>query len=50
MIQTLDPAFDLLKKVEGKNVILCFGTTGCGKSTMLNSVIHGAGALEMKTH
>ena len=47
MVKTLRPAFEMLKKIEGKNLIICFGTTGSGKSTMLNSLIYGADALEL---
>lgn len=31
-----------------QNVILAIGTTGCGKSTMLNSLIWGPKSLSMK--
>ena len=48
MVLTLRPAFELLEGIKGKNVILCFGTTGCGKSTMLNSLIYGSSKLEKK--
>ena len=46
LVETLRPAFELLEVIKGKNVIICFGNTGCGKSTMLNSLIHGSKSLK----
>ena len=45
LVYTLDPAYKLLEKYKGRSLILCFGTTGCGKSTMLNSVVFGSDSL-----
>ena len=33
------------KLIDSKNVILALGNTGCGKSTMLNSMINGPESL-----
>lgn len=41
MVYTLRPSFEYLEQIRGKNVVVCFGTTGCGKSTMLNSLLYG---------
>lgn len=35
-----------LSEIEGKEVIICLGLTGCGKSTMLTSLVYGPGSLE----
>lgn len=37
-----------LVKAKGQNVILAVGSTGCGKSTMLNALIWGPESLEPK--
>jgi predicted GTPase len=44
----LEEAFKFLQKIEGKNIILAVGNTGCGKSTMLTSLMYGPEALELK--
>lgn len=47
LVYTLRPAFELLSEIQDKNVILCFGTTGCGKSTMLNSLVFGSDQMQI---
>ena len=46
LVYTLEPAYKLLEPYKGRSLILCFGTTGCGKSTMLNSVLYGSSSLQ----
>jgi predicted GTPase len=46
LVYTLEPAYKLLEPYKGRSLILCFGTTGCGKSTMLNSVLYGSNTLQ----
>lgn len=41
----LQVIFKQLKMIDSKNVILALGNTGCGKSTMLNSLINGSDSL-----
>ena len=41
----LQVIFQQLKTIDSKNVILALGNTGCGKSTMLNSLINGSDSL-----
>ena len=43
----LERAFKNLKKLQNKNIILAVGNTGCGKSTMLTSLMYGPESLEM---
>ena len=47
-VNTLQKAFKTIQSLEGKSVILCLGYTGCGKSTMLNSLLHGSDKLVTK--
>ena len=42
----LERAFKNLKKLQSKNIILAVGNTGCGKSTMLTSLMYGPESLE----
>ena len=48
LYQCLKYAFSHLDEVENKDVIVAIGNTGCGKSTMLNSLIHGCDAMYEK--
>lgn len=48
IVTILEEAFKFLQKIEGKNIILAVGNTGCGKSTMLTSLMYGPEALEIK--
>ena len=41
IVLILEEAFKYLSKIEGKNIILAVGNTGCGKSTMLTSLMYG---------
>lgn len=47
-VNTLQKAFKTIQSLDGKSVILCLGYTGCGKSTMLNSLLHGSDKLVSK--
>ena len=49
IVKVLTEGFKALEKIRGANVILVIGNTGCGKSTMLSSLLKGANALENKT-
>lgn len=44
-VRTLQKAFQNLEYLKGKNIILALGYTGCGKSTMLNSLLFGPESL-----
>ena len=37
-----------LSSAHNQDVVLAIGTTGCGKSTMLNALIWGPASLEVK--
>ena len=37
-----------LNQIEGKEVILAIGQTGCGKSTMLTALVYGPQALQQE--
>lgn len=45
----LEKAFAYVDIVRGGSTIIALGNTGCGKSTMLTSLIYGPEALEVKT-
>ena len=45
LVCTLRPAYNKMKPLEGRSLILCFGSTGSGKSTMLNSLLYGSESL-----
>ena len=49
-MKCLEFAFSQLDNVNGHNLILAIGNTGCGKSTMLNSLIHGSHVLKEVEH
>ena len=42
LYEYLVEAFEYIDKVRGQQCIIAFGNTGCGKSTMFNSLIHGS--------
>ena len=42
----LEEAYKTLNKVNQSNLILAVGNTGCGKSTMMTSLMFGVDALE----
>lgn len=48
MILILEQAFKTLKNVNDGNLILAIGNTGCGKSTMMSSLMFGSEALEIR--
>lgn len=48
LVMILEEAYKMLNEVNHANLILAIGSTGCGKSTMLNSLMFGADSLEMK--
>ena len=47
LIEVTKIALDQLNEIiDGSDVILTYGFTGCGKSTMINSLIFGSKALQ----
>lgn len=48
LVSILKWAFEKVKCVEGQDVVVALGNTGCGKSTMFTSLIYGSDALELK--
>jgi ABC-type dipeptide/oligopeptide/nickel transport system ATPase component len=44
----LSEGFKFLHQIQGANIVLVIGNTGCGKSTMLSSLLKGPDALELK--
>lgn len=48
LVMILDEAYKTLTNINHANLILAIGSTGCGKSTMLTSLMFGSDALEMK--
>ena len=44
----LEKAFLNLKQLENKDIILAIGNTGCGKSTMLTSLMYGPQSLKLQ--
>lgn len=48
LVETLRSAFQLLEVINGKNVIICLGNSGCGKSTILNSIVYGSDSLKLE--
>lgn len=46
IVSILKAALIDLEKIEDKDIILVLGNTGCGKSTMLNSLLLGSDCLE----
>ena len=45
IIKTVRPAFVNIDALKGRSLVLCLGTTGCGKSTMLNGLLYGVETL-----
>lgn len=48
LIPLLDLIFETFNMVEGADLLLSVGNTGCGKSTMINSFMYGPQSLEEK--
>ena len=48
MCLILEQAFKTLMNIDNANLILAIGNTGCGKSTMMTSLMFGSDALEIK--
>ena len=48
MCLILEQAFKTLVDIDNANLILAVGNTGCGKSTMMTSLMFGTEALEIK--
>ena len=48
LVKILKWAFEKVKVIEGEDVVVALGNTGCGKSTMFTSLILGPEALELK--
>ena len=46
--RVLSAAFKQLSPAHGADLVVAVGNTGCGKSTMLTSVLFGADALEKR--
>ena len=44
----LRKVFGYLDQYSGSELILTLGTSGCGKSTMLNSLVYGPDLLHLK--
>ena len=47
LAMALKLVFDELEAAEGADLVLAIGNTGCGKSTMLTSIVYGPGHLMM---
>lgn len=50
LVMILEEAFKTLANVNQSNLILAVGNTGCGKSTMMTSLMFGPSALEETKH
>lgn len=48
LIPLLDLIFETFNMVDGSDLVLSIGNNGCGKSTMINSLMYGAQSLEEK--
>lgn len=49
LAMALKKVFDELEAAEGADLVLAIGNTGCGKSTMLTSIVYGPGHLSIVT-
>ena len=45
LAMALKLVFDKLEAAKGNDLVLAIGNTGCGKSTMLSSIVYGPGHL-----
>ena len=48
LVMILEEAYKMLNDINHANLILAIGSTGCGKSTMLTSLMFGPDSLENK--
>ena len=48
LYEYLIEAFDYVNKVSDQECVIAFGNTGCGKSTMLNSLVWGSSSLKLE--
>ena len=48
LYRVLQVAFEKLGPAKDANLVVAVGNTGCGKSTMLTSILYGSDALEKK--
>lgn len=46
--RVLQVAFEKLEPAKDANLVVAVGNTGCGKSTMLSSILFGSDSLERK--
>lgn len=46
LVLILQSAFKRVKSCKDKDIVLCLGATGCGKSTMISSLVYGPDSLE----
>ena len=46
IVKVSQSVFPLIEKARGKNLVLACGNTGCGKSTMITSLVFGPEMLE----
>ena len=49
LVETLTKAFQQFEAAENADIVLAIGNTGCGKSTMLSSLVDGPSSLQIKT-
>lgn len=50
LVNVLNKAYQLVQTgAKGGDLLVCLGNTGCGKSTMLTSLIFGTDALDVKS-
>lgn len=47
LISVLTKIFPKLDAVKNSDLVICIGNTGCGKSTTLNSLVHGTDSLHL---
>jgi ABC-type dipeptide/oligopeptide/nickel transport system ATPase component len=48
IVNVSEAAFAKISHLKEKELLLAFGNTGCGKSTMISSLVFGPDKLEMK--
>lgn len=48
LVRVSRPIFKMLEVCRNKSIIMACGNTGCGKSTMFNSLIHGVKSLSVR--